>query len=433
MLLVGALLVAPGLLTTAGLSATAARMAARRTSAPLARDAPEDASLPTKAVWFATEAFGKAAALVRPPVEEDDDEQASPAPKSIDEAVERLARDYEGTPTDPRPYFLTGEMDYNLYDEECEFADPFVSFEGRKRFRENLRNLAGGFIVDSYTRTLDTSLTRGEGGAPSSYETRLLVKLQLGLPWRPVLAWPWGVEHVIDPASCRVVRHIEKWDVSAAEGVRQLLRAGPPRGLLQGRRDGGGGGGQDVGGEVAAASPLGTMDPIAGPLVRAARRAGLMPDEEEDGWRGEPSAWADADSATQALSAFSQRFLGGFKQWAAELVAGDFDAAAVDARLESEISTSPALLYSFTSCPFCKRAKEALDAKGAVYTVVELDETADGAAMRARLGVRTGRTSVPSVWVDGEYLGGLNDGPGILSLDASGELEPKLRAAGALP
>ena len=85
-------------------------MAARRTSAPLARDAPEDASLPTKAVWFATEAFGKAAALVRPPVEEDDDEQAPPAPKSIDEAVERLARDYEGTPTDPRPYFLTGEM-----------------------------------------------------------------------------------------------------------------------------------------------------------------------------------------------------------------------------------------------------------------------------------------------------------------------------------
>ena len=66
-------------------------------------------------------------------------------------------------------------------------------------------------------------------------------------------------------------------------------------------------------------------------------------------------------------------FLGGFKQWAAELVAGDFDAAAVDARLESEISTSPALVYSFTSCPFCKRAKELLKAKGATYTAVELD------------------------------------------------------------
>ena len=52
--------------------------------------------------------------------------------------------------------------------------------------------------------------------------------------------------------------------------------------------------------------------------------------------------------------------------------------------------------------------------------------------MRCRLGIRTGRTSVPSVWVAGEYLGGLNDGPGLLPLDEQGELEPKLRAAGAL-
>ena len=38
----------------------------------------------------------------------------------------------------------------------------------------------------------------------------------------------------------------------------------------------------------------------------------------------------------------------------------------------------------------------------------------------------------PSVWVAGEYIGGLNDGPGLLPLDEQGELEPKLRAAGAL-
>ena len=37
---------------------------------------------------------------------------------------------------------------------------------------------AGGFIVDSRVRTLDASVTG------TSYTTRLLVKLQLGLPWR---------------------------------------------------------------------------------------------------------------------------------------------------------------------------------------------------------------------------------------------------------
>ena len=144
------------------------------------------------------------------------------------------------------------------------------------------------------------------------------------------------------------------------------------------------------------------------------------------------SAWADADSFTQRLSEFSQARLGGFKQWVAERVAGDFDAAAIDARLDESIASGGVVLYSFTSCPFCKRAKELLNAKGVAYTAIELDEDADGPAMRARLGARTGRTSVPSVWVGGEYLGGLNDGPGLLPLDAEGSLDPKLRAVGAI-
>ena len=58
---------------------------------------------------------------------------------------------------------------------------------------------------------------------------------QLGLPWKPVLAWPWGVTHVFDPSTNQVVRHVEAWDVSADVGVGMLLRPGPPGGLDQGR------------------------------------------------------------------------------------------------------------------------------------------------------------------------------------------------------
>ena len=205
----------------------------------------EDASLTSKGVWFATELFGKASALLRadapgvdPPVSE-----GAAAPASLEEAVRRLATDYHGTAADPRPYFLTGIMDSELYDTQCEFADPFVSFEGRERFEANLRNLAGGFIIGSQCRVLDASTDLNAN--PPSYTTRLLVKLQLGLPWRPVLAWVWGVEHVFDPESHLVVKHIERWEVSAAEGVRQLLSAGPPQGLQQGRTGCGGGGGRD--------------------------------------------------------------------------------------------------------------------------------------------------------------------------------------------
>ena len=77
--------------------------------------------------------------------------------------------------------------------------------------------------------------------------------------------------------------------------------------------------------------------------------------------------------------------------------------------------------------------RELLDTKGARYTVLELDLEEEGAALRARLGARTGRTSVPSVWIGGDYCGGLNDGPGLAPLDADGLLEPRLRAVGAIP
>ena len=72
-----------------------------------------------------------------------------------------------------------------------------------------------------------------------------------------------------------------------------------------------------------------------------------------DGWTGEPSAWAQPDSVPQRLSTLAQTRLAGAKQWVAD-VAGDFDAAAIDARLDADIGSAGVVLFSFTSCPFCK-------------------------------------------------------------------------------
>ena len=186
----------------------------------------KDVNLPTKAVWFATELFGQAAALVKG--QDSSAPAAGEPPRDLDDSIRRLVADYAGTAEDPRPYFLTGRMDVELYDPECYFADPFVGFNGRDRFVQNLENLAGGFITESSTRTLSEDVTPGDPatGISPSYTTKLMVKLRLGLPWSPVLAWPWGVEHVFDPSSGLIVRHIESWDVSAAEGVKQLFSDG---------------------------------------------------------------------------------------------------------------------------------------------------------------------------------------------------------------
>lgn len=197
----------------------------------------KEVSPSNKAVWYATEALGRARSLISPTSPPSKPVDAPPT--SIDEAITRLQADYEGTAADPRPYFLTGRMDEALYAEDCVFADPFVAFTGRQRFVDNLANLAGGFITDASTRLLETSIERGDAaaGVAPTYRTKLMVKLQLGLPWKPVIAWPWGVTHTFDAASGLIVDHRESWDVSAAEGVRQLLRPGPSGGLRHGRAE----------------------------------------------------------------------------------------------------------------------------------------------------------------------------------------------------
>jgi glutaredoxin 3 len=113
-------------------------------------------------------------------------------------------------------------------------------------------------------------------------------------------------------------------------------------------------------------------------------------------------------------------------------LAGDYDAVAVRSKMDSLVKKNPVLMFSFTTCPFCKEAKAVLDAKGAKYTVVELDEEDDGKAIRAEMGDMLGRTSVPAIWIKGTYIGGCNDGPlgGINTLNSKNELDGMLKKHG---
>ena len=363
-----------------------------------------------KSAWYGAEQAGRAMAMKEDKKPPPGVFSAKP-PVSMDEAVNRIKSDCESS----TPYFITGVIDAACYDDMCMFADPFVSFKGRARFEDNLKNL-GGFIKGSEIRILSSEVDQNE------LKTKYVVSLELSLPWNPVLKWPWGVTHVLEPRSSDgavvVTKHIEEWDVEPQEGIRQLFSSGKAK---RGK------------GENAASNSLGTKDPIAGPLVALARSIGLLPEAEDDGWTGEPSSWASSDSLPQRLSEASQKYLKGFKQFVAEIVAGDFDADAIDDAIEREVSENGVIMYSFTSCPFCKAAKSLLDSRGAKYTVVELDSIPDGAARRARLGRITGRTSVPSVFIGGVCVGGMNDGnPGLKPMDEAGVLDERLREAGAL-
>ena len=56
----------------------------------------------------------------------------------------------------------------------------------------------------------------------------------------------------------------------------------------------------------------------------------------------------------------------------------------------------------------------------------------DGKALRSELGQLVGRTSVPAIWINGEFIGGCNDGPGLMTLDKQNKLDAMLKQAGAL-
>jgi len=127
-------------------------------------------------------------------------------------------------------------------------------------------------------------------------------------------------------------------------------------------------------------------------------------------------------------------FMLDLKRGFTKITAGDYDEAAVRAQLERDIARKPCIMYSTTTCPFCKQTKKVLDDMNAIYTNIECDEVEDGAAIRTELEQIIGRSSVPAVFIGGKFVGGCNDGGlgGVVTLNNKGELASMLVAAGSL-
>ena len=50
--------------------------------------------------------------------------------------LEGIRADFE-----ERQYLWSGDIDLELYDEDCTFTDPTISFEGLSKFQSNMRSL----------------------------------------------------------------------------------------------------------------------------------------------------------------------------------------------------------------------------------------------------------------------------------------------------
>ncbi len=77
-------------------------------------------------------------------------------------------------------------------------------------------------------------------------------------------------------------------------------------------------------------------------------------------------------------------------------------------------------IYTKSWCPFCARAKERLGRKGVSYQ--EIDVTTDS-VRELEMVIRSGRHTVPQIFIDDHYLGGSDD---LLAADNSSLLDQLL-------
>lgn len=87
------------------------------------------------------------------------------------------------------------------------------------------------------------------------------------------------------------------------------------------------------------------------------------------------------------------------------------------------MSDTPVSVYSTETCSYCGAARMLLTRKGVRYEehVVSRDPE-----LRAEMEARSGRTTVPQIFIGETHVGGFDD---LCELDKSGELDKLLAAA----
>ncbi len=85
-------------------------------------------------------------------------------------------------------------------------------------------------------------------------------------------------------------------------------------------------------------------------------------------------------------------------------------------------------IYTWSTCPFCRRAKRLLDRKGVTYTEYAIN--GDEEAIDAMVARGTyGRRSVPQIFINDQHIGGSDD---LYELERQGQLDELLAQTPAL-
>ena len=79
-------------------------------------------------------------------------------------------------------------------------------------------------------------------------------------------------------------------------------------------------------------------------------------------------------------------------------------------------------IYTQPWCPYCTHAKRVLQGKGVAFREIDAPH---GTPERAEAMRRSGRGTMPQIFIDGRHIGGCDD---LVALDRAGKLDPLLVA-----
>ena len=80
------------------------------------------------------------------------------------------------------------------------------------------------------------------------------------------------------------------------------------------------------------------------------------------------------------------------------------------------------VMYSTGWCPYCARARALFERKGIAFREIDIETNAE---LRAEMLTRSGRRSVPQIFVGERHVGGFEE---LYDLERSGELDSILQS-----
>jgi len=81
------------------------------------------------------------------------------------------------------------------------------------------------------------------------------------------------------------------------------------------------------------------------------------------------------------------------------------------------MSEPAVVMYTTNWCPYCERARKLLGTKNVSIEEIDVESSAD---KRAEMHTRSGRRSVPQIFIGDHHVGGSDD---LLALEAAGKLD----------